>query len=97
MWETRHSTADWDCFRTLTFLGDIEDSKSTSDGILYIFGSLTFVTISWTCKKQTSISHSSTESKIISLDAVLRMDGIPALDLWDLDIEVLHFSSNQIQ
>ena len=36
------------------------------------------------CKKQTSVSHSSTESEIISLDAGLRLDGIPALDLWDL-------------
>ena len=26
----------------------------------------------------------STESEIISLDAGLRLDGIPALDLWDL-------------
>ena len=47
------------------------------------------------CKKQTSVSHSSTESEIISLDAGLRMDGIPALDLWDLVVEVLHSSSNQ--
>ena len=36
------------------------------------------------CQKQTSVSHSSTESEIISLDAGLRLDGIPALDLWDL-------------
>ena len=27
--------------------------------------------------KQTSVSHSSTESEIISLDAGLRLDGIP--------------------
>ena len=47
------------------------------------------------CKKQTSVSHSSTESEIISLDAVWLMDGIPALDLWDLVVEVLHSSSNQ--
>ena len=47
-------------------------------------GSHTFVPISWVCKKQTSVSHSSTESEIISLDAGLRLDGIPALDLWDL-------------
>ena len=47
------------------------------------------------CKKQTSVPHSSTESEIISLDAGLRMDGIPALDLWDLVIEVMHSSSNQ--
>ena len=31
--------------------------------------------------KQTSVSHSSTESEVVSLDAGLRMDGIPALDL----------------
>ena len=41
------------------------------------------------CKKQTAVSHSSTESEIISLDAGLRLDGIPALDLWDLIVFVL--------
>ena len=41
------------------------------------------------CKKQTAVSHSSTESEIISLDAGLRLDGIPALDLWDLIVSVL--------
>ena len=41
------------------------------------------------CKKQTSVSHSSTESEIISLDAGLRLDGIPALGLWDLIVAVL--------
>ena len=41
------------------------------------------------CKKQTSVSHSSTESEIISLDAGLRLDGIPALDFWDLIVLVL--------
>ena len=40
------------------------------------------------CKKQASVSHSSTESEIISLDAGLRLDGIPALDLWDLIVAV---------
>ena len=30
-----------------------------------------------------SASHSSTEAEIVSQDAGLRMDGIPALDLWD--------------
>ena len=46
-------------------------------------------------KKQTSVSHSSTEPEIISLDAGLRFDGIPALDLWDLIVEVLHGNTNQ--
>ena len=40
------------------------------------------------CKKQTSVSHTSTESEIISLDAGLRSDGILALDLWDLIVSV---------
>ena len=67
-------------FQYSDFAGDLEDSKSTSGGTLSIFGSHTFVPISWMCKKQTSVSHSSTESEIIFLDAGLRMDGIPALD-----------------
>ena len=41
------------------------------------------------CKKQASVSHSSTESEIISLDAGLRMDGLLALDLWGMVIGVL--------
>ena len=35
------------------------------------------------------LSHSSTESEIISLDAGLRLDGLPALELWDLIVSVL--------
>ena len=78
--------------------GDLEDSKSTSGGTLCVFGSHTFVLISWMCKKQTSVSHSSTESEIISLDAGLRLDGIPVLDLWDLIVAVLgNTNQNQIE
>ena len=82
-------------FQDSDFAGDLEDSKSTSGGTLCIFGSHTFVPISWMCKKQTSVSHSSTESEIISLDAGLRLDGIPVLDLWDLIVAVLHGNTNQ--
>ena len=71
------------------FAGDLEDSKSASGGTLCVFGSHTFVPRIWMCKKQTSVSHSSTESEIISLDAGLRLDGILALDLWDLIVSVL--------
>ena len=76
-------------FQDSDLSGDLEDSKSTSGGVLCIFGSHTFVPISWMCKKQTSVSHSLTGSEIISLDAGLRLDGIPALDLWDLTVSVL--------
>ena len=40
------------------------------------------------CKKQTAVSHSSTESEIISLDTGLRLDGLPALEFWDLIVSV---------
>ena len=83
-------------FQDSDFAGDQQDSKSTSGGLLCLFGSQTSVPISWMCKKQTSVSHSSTDAEIISLDAGLRMDGSPALDLWDLVIEVFQSSPNQL-
>ena len=45
-------------FQDSDFAGDLEDSKSTSGRILCIFGSQTFVPITWMCKKQISVSHS---------------------------------------
>ena len=61
-------------FQDSDVAGDLEDSKSTSCGTLCIFGSHTFVSRSWRREKQPSVSHSSTEAEIISLDAGLRMD-----------------------
>ena len=63
--------------------------KSTSGGVLCVFGSHTFVPISRMCKKQTAVSHSSTESATIPLDAGLRMDGTPALQFGELVLETL--------
>ena len=79
------------------FAGDLDNSKSTSGGIWFYVSSAVkpFVPRSWMCKKQTAVSHSSAESGVISLDAGLRMDGVPTLDLWDLFVEVLHHSSDQ--
>ena len=61
-------------FQDSDFAGDLEDSKCTSGGTMCIFGSHTFVPTSWMCKKQTSVTRSSTESEIISLDAGLTCD-----------------------
>ena len=72
-------------FQDSDFAGDLEDSKSSSGGTLCIFGSHTFVPKSWMCKKQTAVSHSSTEFETISLDAGLRLDGIHALDFMGSD------------
>ena len=76
-------------FQDASFAGDLSDSKSTSGGILCRVGPNTFVALSWMCKKQTAVSHSSAEAEVISLDAGLRMEGIPALLLWDQILETL--------
>ena len=69
-------------FQDSDFARDLDDSKSTSGGLLCVFGSHALVPSSWMYKKQTSVSHSSMEAEIISLDAGLRMDASPAFDLW---------------
>ena len=53
-----------------------------------IFGSKTFVPISWFCKKQTAVSHSSTEAEVLSMDTAVRMEGLPALALMESIVEV---------
>ena len=53
-------------FQDSDFAGDLEDSNWTSGWILCIVGSRTFVPISWMRNKQTSVSHSSTESEVFS-------------------------------
>ena len=89
MWVNTSKQCRLGLFQDSDFAGDLEDSKSTSGWTLCVFGSHTFVPISWMCKKQTSVSHSSTESEIISLDTGLRLDGLLALELWDLIVSVL--------
>ena len=44
---------------------------------------------SWMCKKRTALSPGSAESEIISLDAGLRMDGLPALQFGECVVETL--------
>ena len=92
MWETPHNHAGWDCFKTLTFVGDLEDSKSESERLLCFFWKSYISSNNLMRMKQTSVSHSSTEAEIISLDAGLRMDGIPALAFGFRDWSVPCFS-----
>ena len=79
MWEILLSNADWNFFKT-PLLRDILRTQNPplEEHCAFLEGH-TFVPISWMCKKQTSVSHSSTESEIISLDAGLRLDGFPHL------------------
>ena len=89
MWVILPNNADWDCFKTLTSREILRIQNPLLEEHCAFFGSHTFVPISWTCKKQTAVSHRTTESEIISLDTGLRLDGFPALELWDLIVSVL--------
>ena len=81
MWETRHSIVDLVCFKIQTLLVILRTQNQPREESCVFLEVETFVPVSWMCKKQTSVSHSSTGLRL-SLDAGLRMDGLPALDLW---------------
>ena len=89
MWETPPSNADWDRFKTPILQEILRIQNLHQVEHCAFWEVIRFVPISWMCKKQTSVSHSSTESEIISSDAGLRLDGFAALDLCDLMVAVL--------
>jgi len=70
------------------FAGDTRASKSTSGSYIALVGPNTFMPIASLCKKQTVVSHSSTESEIISMEIALRSEAIPILSFWDLVVDV---------
>ena len=79
MWVILPSNAGCNCFKTLT-----------SREILKIRNPLLEEHCVFLEVIQTAVSHSSTESEIISLDTGLRIiDGLLALELWDLIVSVL--------
>ena len=65
-------------FRDATCVRDLHASKSTPGGVLCMLGDQTLVPMSWMCKKQPAVSHS-TEAEATTLEAELRMEGLPAL------------------
>ena len=81
-------------FQDASFAGDMHDFQSTSGGVACKCGDRTFVSISWVCKKQTAVSHRSTEAEVISLDAGLRMEVLPALHfMWKCAVDVFSRAS----
>ena len=63
-------------FQDSDFAGHLEDSKINIRRSSVHFRESHVCPMSWTCKKQTSVSHSSAEAEVISLDAGSRMDWI---------------------
>ena len=82
MWVTLLSIVDWVYLKTQTLMETLRTRNRPREEC-YFSEAEHFVPISWMCKKQTSVSHSSTEFEIIFWDAGLRMDGLLALDLFE--------------
>ena len=95
MWEIQHNDADWDCFRTL-ILPEIWKTQNQHQVEFCAFSEVTRSCPEVGCARNRLQFHTVQRNlKIISLDAGLRTDGIPVLDLWDLSIEVFHSTPNQ--
>ena len=89
-----------DCFLAYyadaSFADDLQNSKSTSGGMLFVVGPNTCCPVGWICKQQGAVSHSSSEAEIISLDMGVRMLGIPSLLLWDIIVEVFAYDTSKL-
>lgn len=77
-----------------SFAGDTGDSKSTTGWLLCLVGPKSFVPLNWLCKKQTVVSHSSTEAEIVALDTMIHMEGTPTLNLWSQVVDVVNGTAN---
>ena len=75
-------------FCDASFAGDAPHSKSTSGASLALVGPNTFCPITWFVKRQGCVTHSSSEAEIASLDASVRMIGIPCLQFWEIVSEM---------
>ena len=65
------------------FAGDKESSRSTTGIFLALTGPNTFFPLNGVSKKQTCVSHSTPEAEIVAANAAVRLEGLPALQLWD--------------
>ena len=72
------------------FAGDTRGSKSTSGSYIAIVGPNTFAPVVAQCKKQTCVSHSSTESEIVACEYAVRTEGLQVLTFWEHVVQLMH-------
>ena len=60
MWATQHNNAEWNYFKILILQETWKTQSQHQVDFCVFFRSQTFVPTKWMCKKQTSVSHSST-------------------------------------
>ena len=96
MWVILPNNADWDCFKTpilqeiLRIQNLLQVEHCAFLDVIRLFQSVGCVR-----NKLQFRTVQQNQKSFISLDAGLRLDGIPALDLWDLIVAVLHGNTNQ--
>ena len=73
----QHCIVDWGYSKIQTLQEILKTQNQHQAEFCAFLGVEHFAPNIWMCKKQTSVSHSSTESEIVSLDAGLRMDRLP--------------------
>jgi hypothetical protein len=66
------------------FAGCRFTKRSTSGGYLCIEGPNTLFALSFCSKRQGAVSHSTPEAEIVAADHVLRVIGIPSLNMWQV-------------
>ena len=99
MWETLQSNADWDCFKT-PILQEILRIQNLHQVEHCAFSEAIrlFQSVGCLRNKLQFRTVQQNQKSFPWMQAGLRLDGMPALDLWDLIVEVLHgntYQSNQ--
>ena len=96
MWVILQNHAGWDCFKT-PIVQEILRTQNLLNvehcaflEVIHLFQKVGCVRNKLQFR---TVQQNQTSS--IFLDAGLRLDGIPALDIWDLIVAVLHGNTNQ--
>ena len=96
MSEAKASGCKLGLFQDADVARDLTDTESTSGGMLCIFGEHICANFMGMQETDGSITHSSTAAEVISLDAGLRVEGLPDVTLWDVVTDfVEHLSVHQ--
>ena len=95
MWETQHNNADWDCFKT-PILQEILKIRNRLQMERCVFLAVTCLFWEAGCVRIRRQFHTVQRNlRLFLLMQVYEWTVFPALDLWDLVIDVLHSKSNQ--
>ena len=71
-----------------SFADELATSKSTSGFFIAIVGPNTYMPINSFAKKQTAVSHSTTESEMVALEEGLRSEALQVLTFWEHAIQL---------